>query len=188
MYNYTRANNSSVTTSAIKPDLSAPGTYATTGVASANRTQKYTTGSSGFYKYGAGIIDARAALWVISQGRYTASTQTITATTQKKSYSMAVASSDTLMRVALSYSNEAKITASDHTSIGDENAGAIAELKLEILTPNGQTISCSTLGANLKVLEFKPSEYGGAGIYTINVIQTSPASDGRTTFFGIAWR
>ena len=151
-------------------------------------TRKHVTTDNDFIKYGAGIIDARSALWAVCQGHYSISTGTVSSSTTTKTYGMTVTSSDTLMRVALAYANRLKFDA----STGHENlsglSGTIGELKLEVYSPGGSLVaSCTTYGANLKVVEFDPRPYG-TGTYTIKVTQTSSASGDRATNFGVAWR
>lgn len=154
---------------------------ATTG----KETRKYQTADSNFRQYGAGMIDARAALWVIGQGRYSGSTGTVSSSSPTMSYNMSVTSSDTVMRIALAYANRVKFDSSSHT--GSISAGMIGELKLEVFSPGGSLVaSCTTVGANLKVVEFIPN--GVYGTYMIKVTQVTEASGGRATNFGVAWR
>ncbi len=149
-------------------------------------TRKYRTTDSNFRMYGAGMIDARAAIWVTGRGNYCGSTGTVSSSSPTMSYNMNVTSSDTVMRIALAYANRVKFdSSSGHT--GDISAGMIGELKLEIFSPSGTLItSCETAGANLKVVEFNPN--GVYGTYTIKVTQVTSASGNRATNFGVAWR
>lgn len=151
-------------------------------------TRKYVTTDANFEKYGAGMIDARSALWAVYQGHYSTSTGTVSSSSTTKNYSMTVTSSDTLMRVALAYANRLKFNASTgHESLSGLS-GTIGELKLEVYSPGGSLVaSCTTPGANLKVVEFDPRPYG-TGSYTIRVTQTVAASEDRATNFGVAWR
>ena len=68
--------------------------------------------------------------------------------------------------------------------------GTIAELKIEVRSPDNTLVeeaSCDTSGANLKVVEFNPKNYG-TGTYKIRITQTSNTISGRSSLFGVAWR
>ena len=151
---------------------------------------RYVTTDAEFSQYGAGVIDARAAIWVVSQANYSYSTGSLTNAGNYKTYTMTVTSSDTCMRIALAYANRIKFgTGEEHT---EENlpSGTIGVVGLTVYSPTGEQVLSTdwfTRGINLQVVEFDPTEYG-TGTYTIKVFLIEPASDGRTTNFGIAWR
>ena len=154
-----------------------------------NNSRRHVTTDSDFAIYGAGIVDARIALWAVYQDRYSTSTGTVSSSSTTKSYSMTVTSSDTLMRIALAYANALKYDTSDanHESL-EGLSGTIGELKLEVYSPGGERVAvCEKVGANLKIAEFDPRPYG-TGTYTIRVTQTISASGSRATNFGVAWR
>ena len=135
------------------------------------------------------LMEPRSALWVVANGRYTTSTGSVSTSGETKTYNMAVTSSDTLMRIAVAYSNQVQFTSSNHTSTSGLG-GTIAELKIEVYSPNNTFVEeafCNTPGANLKVVEFDPRLYG-TGTYKIKIIQTSATISGRSTLFGVAWR
>ena len=93
--------------------------------------------------------------------------------------------------LCLAYAHRIKFGSNDiHASTSAPYAGGtIGELKVEVFNPNGTKIAyCSKAGANYKILEFDPRECGGAGTYTIKITQVNPASGGRATNFGVAWR
>lgn len=152
-------------------------------VSTGKDTRRYKTTDTNFKQYGAGILDAKAALWIISQARYSTTTGTVSGSSPTKTYTMTVTSSDTVMRIALAYANRIKFTSSEHGSETPE--GSIGELQLTVSSPSGKTYSCTVDGANLKIVQFNVTEYG---VYTIQVKQTVSASNGRATNFGVAWR
>lgn len=150
--------------------------------------RKYVTTDSNFAIYGAGMLDARSALWAVYKGNFSASTGTVSSSSTTKDYNMTVTSSDTLMRVALAYANRMKFESSTGHADLDGLTGTIGELRLDVYSPSGSLVaSCTTTGANLKIVEFDPRPYG-TGTYTIRVTQTVSASGSRATNFGIAWR
>ena len=155
-------------------------------------TGRYITYSEEFEQYGAGVVDAKAALWVISQNNYSYYTGTISESSPTKSYEMTVTASDTRMRIALAYAYRIKYDASvgvhngDNTPIG---MGMIGEVSVSVYSPDGVKIIGYNgyTGANLKVCEFDPRPYG-VGTYTIVVTLEIPQEGGSATNFGIAWR
>lgn len=150
-------------------------------------TRRYNTEDSEFLYYGAGIADARSALYAINSSTYVATTGTVSSSSTTATYNMTVGSGDTLMRVALAYANRIKFSGSDH-SLSSTPAGTIGELKLQVYSPSGVLCKeCTISGANLKILSFDPRPYG-TGTFKIKVTQTTSASGGRATNFGICWR
>ena len=137
------------------------------------------------------MIDARAALWVIKNDNFTYTTGTLSNSVTIKTYSMTVTSSDTCMRIALAYANRIKYATGEEHSLDNIPATAvpIAEVGLAIFAPDGQMVAAytGTTGANLKIVEFDPREYG-TGTYTIQVALSVPREDGENTNFGVAWR
>ena len=155
-------------------------------------TRKYITNDENFAKYGAGIIDARAALWVISKNNYTYTTGTLSARGETKTYDMEVSSSDTCMRIALAYANRIEFAAGEsHYEEADTPfyEYLMADLTLTIYDPDGEVVTqCMGFGRNLLVVEFDPREYVGAGTYTIEVKVEEEADYERPVNFGVAWR
>jgi hypothetical protein len=156
------------------------------------RTKNYVTSDSEFKQYGAGIVDALASSYIVAANQYSTSTGILSSTVgETKIYNMEVTSSDSRMRIAMTYSNRISLASSGSihatATIPD---GTIAEVGLYIYDPNGNlVISCpvesTTVGANLKIVEFDTN--GNSGTYTIKVRLLSPPSDSRSTNFGVAW-
>jgi hypothetical protein len=156
------------------------------------RTRNYVTTDAEFKKYGAGIVDALASSYIVSENQYSTSTGILSATVgEVKTYSMEVTSQDSRMRIAMTYSNRISLgNSSGSHATATIPDGTIAEVLLYIYGPNGNLVtSCpvdsTTVGANLKIVEFDTN--GNAGTYTIKVYLLSPASGGRSTNFGVAW-
>ena len=155
----------------------------------------YVTSNEEFCMYGAGMIDIRSAMYAIYAGKYSISTGSLVGFGETKTYNMKVTSSDTNMRIALAYGNriEFESDSGTHAESDTPTAGLIGSLEFRVYSPNDElVVSCvgNYLGqdGNLKIVEFDPRDYEGAGTYTITVRVIIPASDGRTTNFGVAWR
>lgn len=155
--------------------------------ASTSKNQRYITTDTNFMRYGTGVVDARAALWIISKGRYIQQTYTITSTTPVRNFNFEVAPSDTRMRVAIAFANKVELSdSSNHENQEVPNAFA-GDLFLEVLSPTGTVItSCKVEGANVKVVEFDTAPYG-AGTYKIRVTRNHESLNYEINF-GVAWR
>lgn len=157
-------------------------------------SHNYTIQESQFEKYGAGIIDARSALYQIYMRTYSTSTGTLSTVGASKTYSMTVTSNDTCMRIAVAHANRIKFAENqDHTTgvIPASNYPGVVAIK--VYNPDGELILDSydidlVYRTNLQVVEFDPRVNGGVGTYTIEVVLKEMASGGRATNFGIAWR
>ena len=143
-----------------------------------------TSPNDNFLSCGAGLLDARAALWVISQGNYSQTTGRLTASGTYATYNMEVTSSDTSMRVALAYAKRHEFPSDSGHASSTPNMSTMGRLSLIVVSPSGRTYTCSTAEANLKVLQFTPAEYG---TYTIKVRMDANSSCGSVNF-GVAWR
>lgn len=155
--------------------------------ASTSKSRRYVTSNVNFKKYGSGMLNARAALWIINKGRFVATTGVFSSTApQTKTYQFEVLSSDSTMRVALAYSNRINFSSSTHGGyVAPSESLEIAEIKLFVKDPSGNVVASSIVeGANLKIIQFTPTVYG---TYAIEVKQTQAAESGRTTNFGLAW-
>lgn len=154
-------------------------------------TRKYVSDQNDFAIYGAGIVDARAAIWLIKRERFTYQTGSISARGEIKRYEMEVLSSDTRMRVALAYANRVKFaTGVEHTSSETPMEDMlIADLTLSVYAPDGEcVVSAMSFGKNLLVVEFDPTLHYGPGTYIIEVKVQEEADDETTVNFGLAWR
>lgn len=153
--------------------------------AAASKEKRYETEESAFKQYGAGLLDAHAAIWTIYRGNYSSTTGALSSVSASRTYNMPVTPSDTSMRVALAYANRIKFSTNSAHPISTPPSGTIGELKLEVFAPNGSLVSsCTTSGANLKIVQFTPPM---TGTYQIKVTLTSLSSNG-TTNFGVSWR
>ena len=153
-------------------------------------TRKYITTDAEFAQYGAGVIDARSALWVISQGNYSSTRGALANAGDRKTYNMTVTESDTCMRIAVTHANQVQFTSGEEHSVDNLSDDTIGVVDIYVYTPDGELVlktTSYTRGINLQVVEFDPTEYG-VGTYTIKVSLREAASDGRTTYFGIGWR
>ncbi|MBQ8627795.1 MAG: S8 family serine peptidase [Agathobacter sp.] len=153
---------------------------------------RYVTTDSNFEVYGAGMLDARSALYAIYAGDYINYTGELTTIGSSRSYTMNVTASDTRMRVALAYANKIEFD-SDNGIHSEEDTpyGNIGDLNLSVYDPDGNLIAYVFSGAlerqaNLKILEFDTN--GVSGNYTIKVTLVTEASGGRSINFGVAWR
>ncbi|MBQ8625080.1 MAG: S8 family serine peptidase, partial [Agathobacter sp.] len=153
---------------------------------------RYVTTDNNFEIYGAGMLDARSALYAIYAGDYVNYTGELTTVGTSRSYTMNVTTSDTRMRVALAYANKIEF-ASDNGTHSEEDTpyGNIGDLNLSVYDPDGNLIAYVFSGAlerqaNLKILEFDTN--GVSGNYTIKVTLVTEASGGRSINFGVAWR
>ncbi|MBE5888130.1 MAG: hypothetical protein E7283_04760 [Lachnospiraceae bacterium] len=154
-------------------------------------TRKYVSDQNDFAIYGAGIVDARAAIWLIKRERFTYQTGTISARGEIKTYEMEVTSSDTCMRVALAYANRIKFAEGEEH---DPNATPMeeilmADLTLTVYAPNGDYVtSAMAFGKNLLVVQFDPRLHYGPGTYIIEVKVQEEGDNERPVNFGLAWR
>ena len=154
-------------------------------------TQHYTSQDENFGRYGAGIIDARAAIWVAKESNFSSSTGTLSARGSTKTYEIEVTSSDTFIRVALAYANRVKFaTGVEHN---EENTPReemlIADLALSVYAPDGDlVVQTIGFGRNLLVVEFDPSLYYGPGTYVVEVKVQEEADNGEKVNFDVAWR
>ena len=156
-------------------------------------TRKYVSDQNDFAIYGAGIVDARAAIWLIKRERFTYQTGSISARGEIKRYEMEVSSSDTRMRVALAYANRVEYSQDgNHLNVNLLN-GYIGKLDLEVYDPNGNLVAACysenlSRNANLKIVEFMPNGVYGDYTIKITVVQRAVYSSNDTINFGVAWR
>lgn len=95
---------------------------------------------------------------------------------------MNVTSSDTLMRISLSFLKYNKMSTTNHTILPVDKV--LPSLDLKIYSPTGKLVASSNTTNNVDIAEFVPTEYG---TYTITVVNTSPNSDTGTIYFGLSW-
>ncbi|MBO4770024.1 MAG: S8 family serine peptidase, partial [Clostridia bacterium] len=140
---------------------------------------------------GAGFLDCVGAAWVAKNGRFKYGS--ISTNTTYKSYTFNVTSSDTRIRVALTYLKNNHIdeywSHSSYTPTDpvpthvDETP--IARLHIAVYAPGSSTpLSTHYVhnGTNVDIWDFVPSV---TGTYTVRVYRDSALA---TTYYGLAWR
>lgn len=154
---------------------------------------KYVTTHPHFFINGAGVLDARSAMYVASAGTYSTTTSSLSTIGSSKTYTMNVTSSDTFMRVALAYGNRIQYPSSNTThSPGSIPMSSIGSLDIEIFDPNGNWVAGVysadlTKQANLKILEFTPNGVYGAYTIKITLVEETTASNKKISF-DVAWK
>lgn len=131
---------------------------------------------------GAGVLDARSALYTINNTRYlSASYAANTAVGIRRYYNFSVTSSDSKIRVSLSWLK--------HSSLSGDHAAAtptdytLADLDLTIYDPSGNFVTCSVSTVNnTEIVEFVPTITGSYQIM-VTVCKTSP----KAIYYGLAW-
>lgn len=141
---------------------------------------KYRPTQNGYRKYGAGLLDSYRACWITANTRYYSSSMTSSQTS--KTFNMNVTSSDTLMRVSLSFLKYNKMSTTNHNILPVDNV--LPSLDLKIYSPTGKLVASSNTKNNVEIAEFVPTEYG---TYKITVVNTSPNSNTGTIYFGLSW-
>lgn len=148
------------------------------------KMKNYDTSDTEYDKCGAGVIDARAAFYTSDSNRYvTSSFAANSAYGSTKSYTVNVSSSDTKIRISLSWLKYI-VCSGEHYSASPSDH-TLADLDLYVYSPNGTLVKSSTkVGWNTEIVDFDPQPYG-TGAYTMVVKQQS--SSDRTVYFGLAW-
>lgn len=138
--------------------------------------------ATGFEKNGAGLVNARAAMYTARLGNYTSGYFSADAAAQtSKTYTFTVTEDDTMKRISLAWLKNNQ-TGSDCTT-GEIVEGALANLDMRIFDPNGNEVAyVYSISGNLEILEFEPAV---AGTYTVKVTLTGSSS--KKTYFGLAW-
>lgn len=146
---------------------------------------KYTPTQYNYKIYGAGLLDAVGACWVTKSYRYT--TTNYPAGTAEKEHSFTVTSSDTWIRVSLTWNIKAVPGDYDDDDHDYINLGAITNLNLEVIDPNGNAVgavgSSVTSNNNVEIVQFAPTM---TGTYTIRVTRADSSSE--TVYYALAWR
>lgn len=127
---------------------------------------------------GAGAFNAKRAIQVLAQGRYQYGTYT--SSTITKTFS--VTSSDTSITTGLSWIRTNVISNTPHNS-STPNLGTYANLKLQVLLPNGNVAGSSNItNSSCEMVHFDVSTYG---TYTIKITRIDSNSNGVP--YGLAW-
>lgn len=132
--------------------------------------------------YGAGVLDARSALYTINSSRYlSASFAANVATNTTRTYTFNVTSSDTKIRVSLSWLKYSTVSGTHSSNYA--TGYVIADLDLVVYDPNGWEIAGSFSAVNnTEVVEFEPNLTG-----TYQIIVTVVANSPKAIYYGLAW-
>ena len=148
---------------------------------------RYVTLSSYFRQYGAGVLDARAAFYIINNNQYV-SLGTVSSSNTTATYTFYIPSAESTVRIGLTYTNRIVFPSSNgHTNVNNTPAGTIGNLSIEVLSPSGVQVKLLTWqNANVKIVEFNSATFG-AGTYTVKIKQEQAASGDRPTKFSWGW-
>ncbi len=141
----------------------------------------YSWQSTNFNRYGAGLVDAQASMYTITEGRYVSSAFAANAANgSSKRYTFTV-TNDTKIRISLAWLKYATISGNHLTST--PSLASLANLDLHVYNSNNVEVgySRSTVN-NVEIVQLNNPP---AGTYTIEVRlnTTSP----NTIYFGLAW-
>lgn len=144
----------------------------------------YNSHSLNFDKYGAGMVDAKASMNTIANGRYVSSSFAANAADgSTKRYSFTVPSSNKKVRISLAWLKYATISSGNHSTSG-VSLYDLTDLDIYVYDSNNEEVAFSYSSANN--LEIVQLNNPPAGTYTIEVkIHESSA---KTTYFGLAWQ
>ncbi len=126
---------------------------------------------------GAGAINARRAIWVLSMGRY--STGTMSTGTVTKTFT--VTSSDSSIRASVAWVRPN--TASGNHNNGVGNTATHPNLRLQANKPNGTTVTSNLTTSSVELVYYKTN--GSTGTCTIRV--TRMDSQNNSFQYAIAW-
>lgn len=155
--------------------------------------KRFVPGTDGYMMYGAGLLDCVGACWVVGNYRYT--TGSMPANGTDRTHTFTVTSSDSRIRVALSWNIKSLYNTSSNSSSEHDNQYAydesLPDLNLKIKDPNGNYVKAadgsdlcsSTTNNNVEILDFVPTM---TGTYTIVVICGDNVT--RTVPYSLAWR
>ena len=137
---------------------------------------------SNYNMYGAGVLDARSALYTINSSRYlSASFAANVAAGTTRTYTFNVTASDTKIRISLSWLKYSTVSGahSSNAAVGY----TIADLDLIVYDPNGWEVAGSFSSVNnTEVVEFEPNTTG-----TYQILVTVSASSAKSIYYGLAW-
>ncbi|MBO5909035.1 MAG: S8 family serine peptidase, partial [Clostridia bacterium] len=141
-----------------------------------------TSDTDAYDKYGAGVVDAYSSYYTAINGRYVSgSFGANSGNGAEKSYTFNVSSSDSKIRVSLSWLKYI-VLAGTHTT-ANANNHPLADLDLLVYAPNGTLVEYAvSVYNNTEIVEFEPAN---TGTYRIVVRQTRQSE--RAVYFGLAW-
>ncbi len=148
---------------------------------------RYDMSDANYERYGAGVVNAKEAEYVIRYARYRNSYfSASTDTPAPKTYTFTVSDSDEIIRVSLAWLKYNKLSMEAHTGTPDV-IEPLTNLNLTVITPNNTRITVPTgesVNNNLEIIELDPDVYG-TGTYTIEVSVVGSVT--RKTYFSVAW-
>ena len=154
-------------------------------MASINHSKRaYTPYDAEFDKYGAGMVDARSAIYTAGNSRYVSSNFVANAAVgSTKNYTFNVTASDEKVRVALAWLKYSHISTTPHENYQPTTLGETANLCVWVYGPDGNFVEGSGIPyGNTQVLEFVPTKTGTYRI-EVEVWDTSESK----IYFGLAW-
>lgn len=144
----------------------------------------YTPYDAEFDKYGAGMVDARSAIYTAGNSRYVSSNFAANAAVgSTKNYTFNVTASDEKVRVALAWLKYSNITVTPHEAYPPIILSETANLCVWVYGPDGNFVEGSGIPyGNTQVVEFVPTKTGTYRI-EVEVWDTSESK----IYFGLAW-
>lgn len=136
-----------------------------------------------FDKMGAGCVDAQGSYYIANNTRYISSNFSAnTSAGTTRNYSFSVSSSDTVIRVSLSWLKYSTLSGT-HTS-STPTLGTLADLDLRVYDKNGNLVkSATSVKNNTEIVKFTPNV--SLSPYKIEVKQYS--SSDRTVYYTVSW-
>lgn len=143
----------------------------------------YDSMSTEFEKYGAGVVEARSAMSMVSGSRYVSTSFAAnTAENASHSYQISVTNTAKPLRISLAWLRYAYISGT-HLAERPDTLGLVADLQLYLYGPDGNLTasSCSEFN-NTEVIHIANPV---AGTYTIKVVHA--ASSSKKVYYTVAW-
>ena len=154
----------------------------TAGISHNLLSYDYSSGTD-YDKMGAGCVDAQGSYYIANNARYISSNfaaNTSAGTT--RNYSFSVSSSDTVIRVSLSWLKYSTLSGT-HTS-STPTLGTLADLDLKVYDKNGNFVKSATSAKNnTEIVKFTPNV--SLSPYKIEVKQYS--SSDKTVYYTVSW-
>lgn len=142
---------------------------------------RYVPGTDDYKMYGAGLLDCVGACWVVGNYRYT--TGSMPANGSDQTHTFTVTSSDSRIRVALSWNIKSLSSVDGHGTITSADT-ALPDLNLKVLDPNDNLVKVSmTTNNNVEIVDFVPTMTG-----TYKIVVMCGSNVARTVPYSLAWR
>ena len=142
----------------------------------------YEPSDANYDKYGAGVADARSALYTASNSRYASSNFSATAENETSHYyTITTTSSDTRVRISLAWLKYAYISGSDHAN-SQPPSTTLSDLDLYIYRGDELVYSSYNEKGNVEIVEIN-NPYPGT--YRIEVFLYN--NGGSKTYYTLAW-